>query len=209
MKIKKFINNWYNISVGLAVVSALIAIFVVDDMTQKLLWLSIAILFLHFFEEFGFPGGFPLMGMKILMKSREKDSTKWNCNNLNSMFGNWGFLFFLYILPLIFPDIRFLTLAAMMFSFAELLMHLILFNVKQKTFYNPGLVTAVFGLTPIAIYYFSNVFNGSLFAWYDFIIAVLWFIAVFSFCFRSPVYWGLGKLKGYALTRRTAYGIEG
>ena len=38
MNIKKFINNWYNISVGLAAVSALIAIFVVDDMTQKLLW---------------------------------------------------------------------------------------------------------------------------------------------------------------------------
>lgn len=76
MQLKKFINNWYNISVGLAFVSALIAIFVVDDMTQKLLWLSIAVLFLHFFEEFGFPGGFPLMGMKVLMKSREKDSTK-------------------------------------------------------------------------------------------------------------------------------------
>ncbi|MBQ7198982.1 MAG: hypothetical protein IJS29_06945 [Selenomonadaceae bacterium] len=88
MNIKKFINNWYNISVGFAVVSALIAIFFVDDMTTKLLWGSIAILFLHFFEEFGFPGGFPLMGMKILMNSKEKDSTKWNCDNLNSLFGN-------------------------------------------------------------------------------------------------------------------------
>ena len=148
------------------------------------------------------------MGMKVLMNSREKDSTKWNCNNLSSMFGNWGFLFLLYALPLIFYDIRFLTLAAMMFSFAELFMHLLLFNIKQKSIYNPGTVTAVFGLTPIAIYYFSNVFNGSLFAWYDFVIAILWFIAVFWFCFRSPVYWGLGKLKGYALTRRTAYGFN-
>ena len=76
MKIKKFINNWYNISVGLAVVSALIAIFVVDDMTQKLLWGAISIMFLHFFEEFGFPGGSAYMGMKVLMNSKEKDSTK-------------------------------------------------------------------------------------------------------------------------------------
>ena len=74
MNIKKFINNWYNISVGLAAVSALIAIFVVDDMTQKLLWYAISIMFLHFFEEFGFPGGFPLMGMKVLMNSKEKES---------------------------------------------------------------------------------------------------------------------------------------
>lgn len=208
MNIKKFINNWYNISVGLAVISALIALFVVDDITTKLLWGSISILFMHFFEEFGVPGGFPLMGMKVLMNSKEKDSTKWNCNNLNSMFGNWGFLFFLYILPLIFPDVRFLTLAAMMFLFAELLMHLILFNVKQKSIYNPGFITAIFGLTPIGIYYFANVYDGNLFAWYDFIIAVVWFIVIFWFSFRSPLYWGLGKLKGYALTRRTAYGLS-
>ena len=207
MNIKKFINNWYNISVKLAAVSALIAIFFVDDMTQKLLWGSISILFLHFFEEFGFPGGFPLMGMKVLMNSKEKDSTKWNCNNLNSMFGNWGFLFLLYILPLIFPDVSFLTLTAMLVLFAELLMHLVLFNVKLKSIYNPGFVTAVFGLTPIGIYYFANVYDGNLFAWYDFIIAVAWFIAVFWLCFRSPIYWGLGSLKGYALTRRSAYGL--
>ena len=207
MKIKKFINNWYNISVGLAVISAVIAIFGVDDITQKLLWGSIAILFLHFFEEFGFPGGFPLMGMKVLMNSKERDSSKWNCNNLNSMFGNWGFLFFLYILPLIFTDVRFLTLAAMMFLFAEFLMHVVLFNVKQKTIYNPGLITALFGLTPLGVYYFANVYEGSMYAWYDFIIAVAYFIAVFWFCFRSPLYWGLGSLKGYALTRRSAYGM--
>ena len=208
MNIKKFVNNWYNISVGLAAVSALIAIFGVDDVTTKLLWGSIAVLFLHFFEEFGFPGGFPLMGMRVLMNSKEKDSTKWNCNNLNSMFGNWGFLFFLYILPLIFPDVRFLTLSAMMFLFAEFFMHLILFNVKQKSIYNPGIITAVFGLTPIGIYYFANVYDGNLFAWYDFIIAVAWFIVIFLFSFRSPIYWGLGSLKGYALTRRSAYGLN-
>ena len=117
------------------------------------------------------------------------------------MFGNWGFLFFLYILPLILPDTRFLTMAAMLFLFAEFLMHAILFNVKLKSIYNPGLITAVFGLTPIGIYYFANVYDGNLFAWYDFIIAVFWL------CFRSPIYWGLGSLKGYALTRRSAYGL--
>ena len=75
---KRLVNSWYNVSLGLAVVSVLIAIFVAEDTIQKILWASIAILFLHFFEEFGFPGGFPLMGMRVLMKSKEPDSTKWN-----------------------------------------------------------------------------------------------------------------------------------
>lgn len=205
---KKFVNNWQNISLALGILIGAYAFLFVEEITQNLLLLSIAVLFLHFFEEFGFPGGFPLMGMKVLMNSKEKDSTKWNCNNLNSMFGNWGFLFLIYILAVLLPEIKILTLAAMLFSFAELFMHLLLFNVKLKTFYNPGMVTGVFMLTPIAIYYFANVYDGNLFVWYDYIFAVAWFAVVFWFSFRSPLYWGLGKLKGYKLSKQSAYGLQ-
>lgn len=208
MSIQKIVNNWYNVSVGLALVSLLVAVFIADDIIPRLLWLSIAILFLHFFEEFGFPGGFPWMGVKVLLGSREMDSTKWDCNNLNSMFGNWGFLFFIYALPLILSDVRFLTLAAMIFSILELIMHLILFNVKQKTIYNPGAVTAIFGLAPIGIYYFAAVFDKSLFVWSDYIAAVAWSAFVFWFSFRSPLYWSLGRIRGYKLKAQTAYGIR-
>jgi len=59
------------------------------------------------------------------------------------MLGNWMALLLLYIVPLLLPGVRFLTLAAMMFLFAEVLMHLVLFNVRQKSLYNPGMVTGV------------------------------------------------------------------
>ena len=205
---KRLINSWYNVSLGLAIVAALIAIFAVEDTVQKILFASIAILFLHFFEEFGFPGGFPWMGVKVLLGSKEMNSTKWNCNNLNSMFGNWSFLILVYALPLILPDVHFLLLAAMIFSILELIMHLVLFNVKQKTLYNPGLITGAFGLAPIAIYYFVNVFDKNFYVWSDYIFAIAWCVAVFWFTFRSPLYWWLGGLKGYKLTAQTAYGIR-
>ena len=32
--------------------------------------------------------------------------------------------------------------------------------------------------------------------------------AVGPFCFRSPLYWSIGKLKGYKMSDRTAYGSE-
>ena len=86
-----FINNWYNWLVYFAGASTLVALFLVEDITAKLLWMSVSVLFLHFFEEFGFPGGFPWIGMKVLMNSNEMDSARWDCNNLRSMFGNWGF----------------------------------------------------------------------------------------------------------------------
>ena len=204
---RRVINNWHNVSFLLAIFTALIA-FAVDDIVQKILLASIAVLFLHFFEEFGFPGGFPWMGVKILLNSNEMNSAKWNCNNLNSMFGNWSFLILVYALPLILSDVRFLLLAAMIFSLMELAMHLILFNVKRKTLYNPGMLTGVFGLAPIAIYYFANVHDGGLFVWSDYVAAVAWCVVVFWFSFRSPLYWSLGRLKGYKLTAQSAYGIS-
>ena len=205
---KKAINIWHYISVYLAGLAALIALFAPVDPVQKCLLASITILFLHFFEEFGYPGGFPLMGMKVMMNSDEMDSTKWNVNNLSSMFGNWGFLVLLYVLPLILPNVRFLTLSAMMFLFAEVFMHLILFPVKLKTFYNAGQITGVLGLGFIGCYYFTTVFNAATFVWYDYVLAVVWFVAVFMFCVRSKLYWSLGKKEGYALTDVTAFGAD-
>jgi hypothetical protein len=177
------------------------------DITPRLLWASISILYLHFFEEFGAPGGFPYMGMKVLMGSSETGKTKWNCNNLSSMFGNWGFLCLLYVAALLLPGVRFLTLSAMLFLFAEVFMHLLLFPLRLKEFYNPGQITGVLGLGAIGIYYFTMVFKPGMYVWYDYVLAVLWFIVVFWFCFRSPLYWGLGKKDGYELSDQTAFGL--
>eukprot|EP00833_Pecoramyces_ruminatium_P010713 jgi/Orpsp1_1/1184745/evm.model.c7180000090821.1 len=205
---KLIINNWYNISVYFSGVAILIALLYPVNINQKLILASISILFLHFFEKFGFPGGFPWMSVKVLLGNNEMDSTKWNCNNLNCMFGNWVFLTLIYFLPLILPNVHLLTLSAMIFNFLEFGMHIILFNVRMKTIYNPGLITAVFGLTPISCYYFVNVFDSRLFIWYDYIIAIIWFMSVFIFCFHSPLYWSLGRKPGYPLIPQSAYGVE-
>lgn len=203
---KKIINNWHYVSVFLAGLTALLAVFLPVNDTQKCILAADTILLLHFFEEFGFPGGFPLMGIRILMGSDEMDKTKWSCNNLSSMFGNWGFLCLVYILPLFLPGVRFMTMAAMLFLFAEVFMHLILFNVRLRTKYNAGMITGVFGAGAIGIYYFMHVFDSSAFFWYDYLLAVIWFAASFAFFFRSKLYWDLGKKEGYTLTDQSAYG---
>ncbi len=204
---KKFINIWHYVSVYLAGLTALIAIFAPVNPVQKCLLASIVVLFLHFFEEFGYPGGFPLIGMRVMMRSNEMDTKKWNVNNLSSMFGNWGFLLLIYILPLILPGVRFLTLSAMMFLFAEVLMHYIIFPIRLKKFYNAGLITAA-GLGAIGVYYFTTVFDSTMFVWWDYVLAVVWFVIVFLFSFRSPLYWNLGKKEGYDLTELTAFGAD-
>lgn len=203
---KKIVNNWHYISVFLAGAVALAAILVPMAAVTKLLLAAIAVLFLHFFEEFGWPGGFPWMGMKVLMNSDEPDSSKWNVNNLSSMFGNWGFLLLVYILPLFLPNVRFLTLAAFMFLFAEVFMHCVLFPIRLRRLYNAGIITSLGAGIIACCYFFGGVFQGDMFVWYDWVIAVVWFAVVFVFCFRSKLYWDLGKKPGYPLTEQSAFG---
>lgn len=205
---KTFINHWTVVSVYLAGAVALLAIFLPFSLVQKMLLASILVLLLHFFEEFYVPGGFPYMGVKVLLGKDERDPKKWNCNNLSSMYGNWGFLLLVYVLPLFVPNVKFLLLAPMLFNFAELLMHLLAFNIRLRKCYNPGMITGVFFLPPISIYYFASVFEASMYAWYDYVLAVVWFIFVFWLSFRSPIYWSLGKKEGYDFTHRAAFGEE-
>ena len=204
---KKFVNNWYNISVYLASATALFAILLPIGMVQKLLLTSVSILFLHFFEEFGWPGGFPYMGVKTLLGSDEIDPAQWNCNNLSSLFGNWTFLLLVYLLPIFIPGVRFLTIGVFIFNFAELLMHLLLFNIRLKTVYNAGMISAVFGLAPISLYYFFVIFQPADYLWWDYVLAAVYFIIIFWFCFRSPLYWNLGKKSGYEFTEQSAFGF--
>ena len=177
------------------------------DAQKFYLLASASVLCLHFFEEFGYPGGFPLMGVRIMLGSDEPDSTKWDCNNLSSMFGNWTALVLIYIVPLIFPEIRFLTAAAIILSIAEVIMHLILFNLKQKSIYNPGLVTGLL-IGVIVAWYLLNGFDPSLYGWSDFLIGFIYFLIVFWFCYCSPWYWKLGRVEGYPLSKRSSYGFK-
>lgn len=204
---KALVNNWHNVSLGLAAVCAAALLLVPLEAAQKCVLAAICVLFLHFFEEFGFPGGFPLVGMKVMMGSSEMDKTKWRCNNLSSMFGNWGFLLLVYVAALALPGVKFLTLSAMIFLFAEVFMHFVAFPVRLRWAYNPGMVSTV-GLGAIGMYYFAAVFDASLYAWHEYVVAVVWFVAVFAFCFRSKLYWNLGDKPGFVLSDRSAFGIR-
>lgn len=97
----------------------------------------------------------------------------------------------------------------MVFLFAEVLMHLVLFNVRQRSLYNPGMVTGVLLMGAIGLRYFTSVFDASVLAPLDWVLAVVWFVAVFVFCFRSPLYRKLGDVPGYPLEEQTAFGLAG
>ena len=87
-------------------------------------------------------------------------------------------------------------------------MHLLLFNIRLKTIYNPGMITGLFGIGTVVIVYFVKAFDPSLYVWYDYLLGIIYFGVVFWLCFRSPMYRSIGNAEGYPLSDRTAYGLE-
>lgn len=81
------------------------------------------------------------------------------------------------------------------------------FPVKLKKIYNAGQITAC-GLGVIGLIYFTQVFDPAAAVWYDYVLGIICFVVVFLFCFRSRLYWNLGKKPGYELTELTAYGAR-
>ncbi|MGN0665596.1 MAG: HXXEE domain-containing protein [Huintestinicola sp.] len=198
---RKFLYNWYNISVYIAGILIVCLAIGNWDTREKMLLGAAAFIFLHFFEEFGFPGGFAPMGLKVEMHNTDPDPAHWSLNQLNSLIGNWYCAVIIYILPLFFPNVRFMTLAAAIFGFIEVFGHLIMFNIACKKIYNPGLFTALFGLMPISMWYFSTIWGQQLFRGVDIVLAIAWIGFNYWLAFRSPIYKKLGAMSDrYAFT---------
>lgn len=198
---RSFLYNWYYISVWVAGLLAVILTVGGWNNREKMLLGSAAVLFLHFFEEFGFPGGFASVGMKVELHITDRDARLWPLNQLNSMIGNWLFAILVYLLPIFLPDVKFMTLAAAVFGFVEVLMHAVIFNAALKKWYNPGLATAIFGLLPISIWYLSIIWGQRLYSMGDIALAIIWIAFNYWLVFRSPLYKRLGAMSDrYAFT---------
>ena len=92
----KILLHWPEISVWIAGVLLLVSYFIQGVLETRTLLLLAAFLFLHFFEEFGFPGGFPLVGLCAEFGLRSEDPRTWSLNRCNAMFGSWWFADWVY-----------------------------------------------------------------------------------------------------------------
>lgn len=191
---KKLLKYWAHISVYIGAAFALVATMGEWDLRMTTLLISTTFIFLHFYEEFVFPGGFAWCGLKVEMGITDTDATKWPLNRPTCIFGNWWCALLVYILPMFLPDVKFLTLSVMLFAFIEVLMHGIGFNIGLRCLYNPGLITALFGLLPVSLNYLLRTWNMRLYGWEDIIFALAWIVLNYWIAFRSPIYKKLGKL---------------
>ena len=146
-----FLAYWYHIG---AVVGALALVYLGvfwQDFTllERLLLANFAIMCLHWFEELGFPGGFPYFYNALRMKS--PTPTHFPFNRLSAMATNYA-LGAMYFVAFCFTQILWLGLGAALFSLLEVVAHYILGNILTRSLFNSGMITAVLGFLPVGVW---------------------------------------------------------
>ena len=166
-------QHWFDCGVGLALVAG-IYLFVTPAPLSRLslvLWLNLIALFLHQFEEYRYPGYFPGMMNVAMFASAQPDRYPLNSNTalIVNVFVGW----LSYFLAAVFGErIIWLGIAAMLVSAGNLVAHTVLFNLKGRTVYNPGLLTAVFLFLPLVAYFAWLVLQGHLATALDWLLGI-------------------------------------
>jgi hypothetical protein len=139
------------------------------DTIQKILLLNFAVLLLHEFEEYGWPGGLPTFMNQVMRPNERPD--RYPLNQLNSLVINVPAAYAFYALPIFFPSVIWLGLAPILFGFLEFLLHGLAGPLKAKALYDPGLAS-VFPWLILGIWYIVEINTQGL------VTASDWWLAV-------------------------------
>ncbi len=164
--------HWFDVGVGLAVVTGVVMLITRPTGLALLLWLSLITLFVHQFEEYRYPGYFPGMMNVAMYSSRQPD--RYPLNTQTSLIVNVLVGWLLYFLAAVFNQHAvWLGIAALLVSVGNFIAHAFLFNIKGKTIYNPGMLTAIVFFLPLSVYCFTWIISYNAAAPLDWIIGVL------------------------------------
>lgn len=162
-----FINKYWATFGGIFATGILITAFYFDKEIQHvetLIWIHLAILLLHQFEEYSFPGKFKdFYNANIFNKN---PITRFPLNERGVLIVNIVLAWTMYMIASIVGiKMIYLTFGLIGITILNGIMHTVMF-VKLKK-YNPGLITGVFGFIPFGIYFFSRleeyITKGNLF----------------------------------------------
>jgi hypothetical protein len=155
---------------------------------QLLMGTSFVTLLLHQVEEYRWPGYFPGMLNAAVYGSPTPDRFPLNPQTallINVLLG-WG----CYALAALFArQLPWLGIATILISLGNVVAHACLFNLKGKTWYNPGMATALLLFLPLTIGYGHLLLTHHLAAPRDWQLGVPLGIALNYFGIIKPIDW--------------------
>jgi Protein of unknown function with HXXEE motif len=196
---KWYRRNWYWVG-GFVAVAALIVLAVTWsnlDVVQRVLLFGFALVPLHEFEEYGWPGGEPAIMNKVIQPSDRPD--RYPLNQNSAMIVNVAWYPFALV-ALIFQHQIWLGLGTLLFWVGQFVIHGIVTNAKLKTVYNPGTLTMLAGIA-LLVYYVHYVESNDLASVWDWVggIAVMAGFAVI-FLLKMTYTWLADKDSPYHFT---------
>lgn len=163
MKILKFFcRHWYTVGLAVALSALLVLILRWGEMSVilRLNTVSFIAMLVHQFEEYGFPGGEPMIMNRALQGSDVPN--RYPLNQFSAMLTNVLFAYGIYLLPILFPQVIWLGIAPMLMGMMQFVIHGILTNLKMKSIYNPGLGAVVCLHIPVGIWYIVTITRNHL-----------------------------------------------
>ncbi len=198
---KYFRNHWYDIggALGLIILFFLYVYHKELSNYQLIMWLSLVSLFFHQIEEYRIVGTFPGMINRTLFDSPSPDRYPLNSNT--SLIINVWIGWSLYLIAAIINEkCIWLGIASILVSLGNIIAHILLFNLKGKTFFNAGIVTSCILFAPCVFFYFQIVFQEKLATPTDYAIGIILGILI--------NYFGIVKLITWLADRNTNYYFE-
>ncbi|MBL6445992.1 HXXEE domain-containing protein [Fulvivirga sp. 29W222] len=165
-------KHWYDVGAVIAVLTLVLLFISKTDLYRFdfLMWGSFASVLLHQFEEYRYPGYFPGMFNKVMFNSDLPDRFPLNTqSSLIINMGGWGLYFLAALLA---QKAIWLCIVSMLVSVGNFVIHTFVFNIKGKTFYNPGMVTSILLFLPITGYFFYYVTSEKMVTLNDFLIGI-------------------------------------
>lgn len=154
MKAFRFYSRYWAAMGGLIFVGLAFMLGIMGDQIptlQRLTMLLFMALLFHQFEEYIFPGGFPVANNIALFG--EKENT--NCyplNQLSALMVNVICAYPIYIAGIFCYQHLWLVVFLSYFTMLQVLVHCIKMNISLHSWYSPGCLSALFVMLPIGIY---------------------------------------------------------
>ena len=192
MKILKTLcRHWYNIGIVVALCALVTLIVGWNQMSALLRFntISFIAMLVHQFEEYGFPGGEPMIMNRVLQGSDIPD--RYPLNQFSAMFTNVFFSYVIYLLPILLPNVIWLGIAPMLMGMMQFLIHGVMTNIKMKSIYNPGLGAVVFLHIPVGVCYLRYITVHQLAGGVTWAIAIAYTIIATAFILGYLTYIGL------------------
>ena len=164
--------HWFDLGLVLALVVAIYLVFTRPSGVHLLLWISLITLFIHQGEEYRFPGYFPGMLNSSVFSSAQPDRYPLNAQTalIVNVFVGW----LAYVLAALFAQhALWLGIATFLISLGNVVAHVLLFNLKGKTRYNPGMLTALLLFLPLTLVFFITLIQTHAASPLDWIIGIL------------------------------------